>query len=352
MSRVPARALKQDEALNVKRILISQPAPATEKSPYSELISKHDVQVNFYPFIAVEGVSLKEFRKQRVEILDHSAVIMTSRTAVDHFFRICEECRITVPESMKYFCVTEAIALYLQKYIVYRKRKIFFSTGGNFFSLMDVVLKHKDEKYLVPLSDPHKPEIPQTLTKAGVKFNKVILSHTVSADLSDIDINSYDILALYSPSDVNSLISNFKDKELSCKIAIFGASVASRALEVGIKVDIMAPTPKLPSLATALDKYISASKAGKSLEEFALKGMPEPPPQYTKIASLRKPRKIVVASSDDRAKQDKLSLGKSVASKPSTVASATGASSKTVAAKTAASKTTVAKVAKAKLSTK
>lgn len=285
------RSLKRDKALNVKRILISQPAPATEKSPYSELISKHGVQVNFHPFIAVEGVSLKEFRKQRVEVLDHTAVIMTSRTTVDHFFRICEECRIAVPESMKYFCVTEAIALYLQKYIVYRKRKIFFGTGGNFSSLMDVVLKHKDEKYLVPLSEPHKPEIPQTLTKTGVKFSKVILSHTVSADLSDIDIDSYDILALYSPSDVNSLIANFKDKELSCKIAIFGTSVATRALEAGIKVDIIAPTPQLPSLATALDKYISAIKQGKSLEEFAVQITPEPPVQYTKTVSVRKPRK-------------------------------------------------------------
>lgn len=276
----------------------------TEKSPYSELISKHDVQVNFHPFIAVEGVSLKEFRKQRIEILDHTAVIMTSRTTVDHFFRICEECRIAVPESLKYFCVTEAIALYLQKYIVYRKRKIFFSSGGNFFSLMDVVLKHKDEKYLVPLSEPHKPEIPQTLTRAGVKFNKVILSHTVSADLSDIDIDSYDILALYSPSDINSLISNFKDKVLQCKIATFGTSVANRALEAGIKVDIMAPTPKLPSLATALDKYISALKQGLPLDEFAPDNLPQQPAIYTKIASSRKPRKSITtpASVSDKPK--------------------------------------------------
>lgn len=296
--------------MSIKRILISQPAPTTEKSPYSELISKYDVQVDFRPFIAVEGVSLKEFRRQRVEILDHTAVILTSRGAVDHFFRICEESRITVPESMKYFCVTEAIALYLQKYIVYRKRKIFFGEG-TFFALMDIVIKHKDERYLVPLSDPHKPEIPLTLTKAGVKFSKVVLSHTVSADLSDLDITLYDIIALYSPSDINSLIHNFADQNVSSlsetstgtaagtgtdthtgKIAVFGRSTAARAIEVGLKIDIMTPTPKLPSLATALDKYISAYRAGKSTNEFALTGELEPTAEYNRTTA-RATRKIV-----------------------------------------------------------
>lgn len=306
--------------MNIKRILISQPAPATEKSPYSELISKHDVVVDFRPFIAVEGVSLKEFRKQRVEILDHTAVILTSRGAVDHFFRICEECRITVPESMKYFCVTEAIALYLQKYIVYRKRKIFFGEG-TFFALMDIVVKHKEERYLVPLNDPHKPEIPLTLTKIGVKFSKVVLSHTVSADLSDLDLGVYDVVALYSPSDVNSLLHNFGGAGVDTseptgvakgvakgvtkgvakgaanassasdtgtaiaagyKMAVFGRSTAARALEVGLKVDIMTPTPQLPSLATALDRYITAFRAGKSTEEFALVGGLEPSQEYSK----------------------------------------------------------------------
>lgn len=265
--------------------------------------------VDFRPFIAVEGVSLKEFRKQRVEILDHTAVILTSRGAVDHFFRICEECRITVPESMKYFCVTEAIALYLQKYIVYRKRKIFFGEG-TFFALMDIVVKHKEERYLVPLNDPHKPEIPLTLTKIGVKFSKVVLSHTVSADLSDLDLGVYDVVALYSPSDVNSLLHNFGGAGVDTseptgaakgvtkgassasdagtaiaagyKMAVFGRSTAARALEVGLKVDIMTPTPQLPSLATALDRYITAFRAGKSTEEFALVGGLEPSQEYSK----------------------------------------------------------------------
>lgn len=284
----------------MKKILISQPAPATEKSPYSDLIAKHDdVKVDFHPFITVDGVSLKEFRKQRVEILDHTAVVFTSRSAVDHFFRICEECRITVPEGMKYFCVTEAIALYLQKYIVYRKRKIFFGTAGTFFSLMDVILKHKEEKYLVPLSEPHKPEVPLTLTKAGVKYNKVILSHTVCADMTGIDLDSYDILALYSPADVNSLITVLKEHKYSGKLAVFGAGTAAKALEEGLTVDLMAPTPKLPSMATALDKYISALESGDSLEEFSIKEPPAPPAQYNKSVAARKTRKTTSSATND-----------------------------------------------------
>lgn len=261
--------------MNIKRILISQPTPASDKSPFSELAIKHNIRLEFCPFIEVEGVSLKEFRKQRVEIGDHTAVIMTSRAAVDHFFRICDEGRITVPESLKYFCVTEAIALYLQKYIVYRKRKIFFG-AGTFMALMEIVSKHKDEKYLVPLSEPHKPEILMTLNKMGIKHNKVILSHTVSSDLKSIDPSEFDVLALYSPADVKSYQSNFPGINRTFKIAVFGNGTARAAMEAGIPVDIMAPTPKLPSMIMALDKYIKAYNDGKDTAEFALKTLPEP----------------------------------------------------------------------------
>lgn len=279
--------------------------PSSDKSPFSELITKHAVEVDFRPFIAVEGVTLKEFRKQRVEILDHTAVIFTSRTAIDHFFRICEECRLAVPEALKYFCVTEAIALYLQKYIVYRKRKIFFGTG-TFLALMDVVIKHKDEKYLVPLSEPHKPEIPFSLTKAGIKFNKVILSHTVSADLKDVDIDDYSILAIYSPSEVKSLQANFPNSTGDCKIAVFGNNTARAALEAGISVDIMAPTPKMPSMTMAIDKYISNIKAGESVEELALRTMPEPTSLGKGVEKLaKKSRKVIAASTSERTRVTK-----------------------------------------------
>lgn len=260
--------------MNIRRILVSQPLPSTEKSPFSELITKHEVILEFHPFIEVEGVTLKEFRKQRVEILDHTAVVMTSRTVVDHFFRICEDGRIAVPDTLKYFCISEAVANYLQKYIVYRKRKISFGTG-TFAALMELVSKHKDEKFLVPLSEPHKPEIPILLQKSAIKYSKVILSHTISAKLTEIDPNSFDILALYSPADVKSYIQNFPTLERQSKIAVFGTGTARAALEAGIAVDIMAPTPTLPSMTMALDKFIALHNQGKSTAEFALKTLPE-----------------------------------------------------------------------------
>lgn len=260
--------------MKVKKILISQPAPASDKSPFSELTSKHKVEIDFRPFIAVEGVTVKEFRAQRIEIPTHTAVIFTSRKTIDNFFRICEECRIAVPEDMKYFCVTEAIALYLQKYIVYRKRKIFYGTA-TFADLIEVVAKHKDEKFLVALSDPHKAEIQQLLTKAGVKFTKIILAHTVPADLTDILLEKYDIVACYSSADIKALHQSFSTLPERMIVATLGNATAREALESGLKVDIMAPTPKFPSLTMAIDKYIAALNGGESVEEFGLKVLPE-----------------------------------------------------------------------------
>jgi len=280
--------------LKIRRILISQPTPASDKSPFSELTAKHKIEIDYQPFITVEGVSLKEFRKQRVEISDFTAVIFTSRTTIDHFFRLCDESRFNVPETMKYFCVTEAIALYLQKYIVYRKRKIFFGTG-TFFTLMDVVMKHKEEKYIVPLSNPHKPEIPVTLSKAGINHTIAILSNTVPSDLKDINPEEYDIIALYSPADINSFQTNFPGTNCKFKIATFGNSTARTALEAGLAVDIMAPTPELPSMVTALDKFITCYNAGNCVENFSLKTMPEAPAQYSKLNNRSsKPRKTAI----------------------------------------------------------
>jgi uroporphyrinogen-III synthase len=242
--------------LKIKKIIVSQPEPQSEKSPYLELINKYNLKIDFRPFIQVEGVPSKEFRQQRIDILQHTAVIFTSRTAIDHFFRICDEVRVAVPETMKYFCITEAVALYLQKYIVYRKRKIFYGQG-TFAQLMDVINKHKTEKFLVPLSDMHKAEIPKSLDKAKVKYTKAILYRTVSSDLSDLKDIYYDIIVFYSPSGIKSLFKNFPDfKQNDTKIAAFGPTTAKAVKDHKLRLDIQAPTPACPSMTQALDEFI------------------------------------------------------------------------------------------------
>lgn len=253
----------------VKRILIAQPAPSSDKSPFSELVSKHKFEIDFRPFVAVEGVTPKEFRAQRVDVLAHTAVIFTSRKTIDNFFGLCEACRIQVPEDMKYFCVTEAIALYLQKYIVYRKRKIFYGTA-TFVDLMDVVAKHKDERFLVALSDPYKPEIEALLGKTGVKYTKIILAHTVAADLSDVSIADYDLVACYSAADVRALRARFEVLPEGVIVAALGNATAREALLGGLRVDVVAPTPRFPSLTMAIDKYVAALNNGEPVEGFGM----------------------------------------------------------------------------------
>jgi len=242
--------------LKIKRILVSQPKPTTPKSPYADLAEKNNLKIDFRPFIQVEGVSAKEFRKQRINFLDHSAVIFTSRTAIDNFFRIAEDLRVTVPDTMKYFCISEATAYYLQKYIVYRKRKIFHSTG-RFSDLVEVLKKHKDEKFLVPLSDIHKQEIPSLLNKNKINYTKAILYRTVSSDLSDLKDVNYDVLVFFSPSGIKSLFQNFPDfKQNDTKIASFGPATAKAVKEAGLRLDIQAPMPQAPSMAMALEQFI------------------------------------------------------------------------------------------------
>lgn len=249
--------------MKIKRILVSQPEPETGKSPYHEFAERNNVKVDFRPFIQVEGVSAKEFRQTKVNILNHTAVIFTSRTAIDHFYRICGELRITVPESMKYFCISEATAFYLQKYIVYRKRKIFYG-AGKFSEMVDILKKHLDEKYLVPLSHIHKPEIPQLLDDAKVNYTKAIIYRTVSSDLSDIKEVNYDMLVFYSPSGIKSLLQNFPNFEQNdIKIASFGPSTANAVQEAGLRLDIQAPNPQAPSMTMALEQYIKKLNKGK-----------------------------------------------------------------------------------------
>lgn len=214
------------------------------------------MKIDFRPFIQVEGVSTKEFRQERINILDHTAVIFTSRTAIDHFFRVCEELRITVPDDMKYFCISESTAFYLQKYIVYRKRKIFFGEK-RFEELMDIIVKHKSEKFLIPLSDIHKQSIPALLDKNKIKYTKAILYRTVSSDLSDLADVNYDILAFYSPSGIASLLQNFPDFEQNNTIiAAFGPATSKAVNDAKLRLDIQAPMPQAPSMTMALDQFI------------------------------------------------------------------------------------------------
>ena len=251
---------------------MSQPAPAVaEKSPYNEIVQKYNAKLLFHPFIKVERLTLKEFRGQRVEILDHSAVIFTSRTTIDHFFKICEEARISVPETMKYFCNTEAIALYLQKYIVYRKRKIFFA-NGTFENLVELILKHKEEKFLLTLAEPHKPELPQAMQKLRLNYSKVILSRTVSTDLSDIDLSKYDMMVFYSPSEIATLKSTFGDAPTMPMIATFGEGTTRAAMAAGLTVNVMAPTPEAPSMTKALELFIKKVHSGEMPAPVSLNG--------------------------------------------------------------------------------
>lgn len=242
--------------MKIKTILVSQPAPASEKSPYHDLENKLGVQIDFRPFIQVEGVSAKDFRAQKINILEHTAVIFTSRTAIDHYFRICNDQKITVPDSMKYFCISEATAFYLQKYIVYRKRKIFYG-AGKFENLTELMQKHKSEKYLVPLSDMHKPEIPMLLDAHGYDYSKAIMYNTVSSDLSDLAEVNYDVLVFFSPSGITSLNKNFPYfKQNNTMIAAFGSTTAKAVADAGLRLDIAAPNPKAPSMTMALSQFI------------------------------------------------------------------------------------------------
>lgn len=254
----------------VKKILISQPRPAViEKSPFYDLATKYGVEIDYKPLIRVVDVTLKEFRAQRIEILDHTAVIFTSRTTVDSFFRVCEEARITVPETMKYICNTEAVALYLQKYIIYRKRKISFA-DGSFTGLLELIIKHKAERFLLALSEPHKPELPEALAKLKINFDPVILAMTVAADMEGIRPADYDVMALYSPSDVKTVVESFGVDALPV-VATFGDATLRAALGAGLKVRASAPSPEAPSMAKALDLYIGKLSRGEEVAEVEAK---------------------------------------------------------------------------------
>jgi uroporphyrinogen-III synthase len=244
----------------VKTLLISQPKPESEKNPYYDLANKYNLVETFRQFIKIEGLPVKDFRAQRIDILEHKAVILTSRMAVDHFFRMCNEMRVTVPESMKYFCINEATAYYLQKYIQYRKRKIFFG-HQTIQDLVDVIRKNRDEKFLLPAADVQKEQIVDFLDALNIKYTKAVMYRTVSADLTDIkNLNEYDVLVFFTPAGIRSLKHNFPTfVQGNTRIACFGVGTANTLLKHGYRLDIYAPNPKNPSMSGALDSYIKES---------------------------------------------------------------------------------------------
>ena len=260
-----ARLQKEDKAKKEKKvssILITQPRPDTDKSPYFELAKKYNLQLEFHPFIRVEGLSGKDFRKQRVDIMEHTAIILNSRNAVDNFFRICEELKVKVSQDMKYFCITEAVALYLQKFILYRKRKVFFSADGSVQGLIDVINKHKaTEKFILPISDSGKNEIKQFLVKHNATFSEVTLFRTVSNDIEPVMKSAYDMIVFFSPFSVQTLFEHSPAyAQNGTIIGAFGPTTSQAVEDAGLRLDVKAPAPNAPSMVSALEKYIQDQK--------------------------------------------------------------------------------------------
>jgi len=243
--------------LKIKTILVSQPQPLDlEKSPYNDLAKKFNVNIVFRKFITIEGIPAKEFRKDRINILDYSAVIFTTRNAVDHFFRTCKEMRIEVPDTMKYFSISESTAYYLQKYVQYRKRKVFHSKE-NFANLVELIKKHKTEKFLLPCSDIHKQEIANMLEENKIMFKKAVIYRTLASDLSDISIDDYDMLVFFSPAGIKSLFKNFpKFKQTKTVIGAFGPSTSKAVTDAGLTLNVSAPSKTAPSMTMAIEQYL------------------------------------------------------------------------------------------------
>lgn len=258
--KVPLKKTSGDKPLKVKSILITQPRPEGDKSPYFDLGKKYNVKIDFRPFIHVEGVAARDFRKEsKVNPAEFTAVIFTSRNAIDHYFRICEEMRIEVSPDMKYFCVSESTALYLQKYIQYRKRKVFFGKQTS-KDLVDLLKKHKDEKFLFPCTDVHKEDIPVFLAENKFNFAEAVIYKTVCSDLSDLADVKYDMLAFFSPSGIKSLFLNFPDfVQENTRIAAFGPTTCKAVIDAGLELNVQAPTPNAPSMTMAIEEYIKVA---------------------------------------------------------------------------------------------
>ncbi|MCM1292439.1 MAG: uroporphyrinogen-III synthase [Bacteroides sp.] len=246
--------------MKIKKILVSQPKPSSDKSPYYDIAEKYGVQIEFRPFIKVEGLTAKEFRQSKITISDFTAIIFTARTAIDHFFRLCEEMRISIPDTTKYFCTTESIALYLQKYIVYRKRKIFHGDTGKLDGLLPALIKHNKEKYLYIVSDVNKNEA-NILDANNINYTKAVMYRTVSNDFGPDEPFDYDMLVFFSPNGIASLMKNFPNFDQGdIVIATLGSTTAKAVKDAGLRLDIEAPSVKAPSMTAALDLFLAAQK--------------------------------------------------------------------------------------------
>ena len=247
----------------VKKILISQPKPSSEKSPYFDIAKEFGVELDFRPFFKVEGISAKEFRQQKINLLDYSAVVFTSRHTINNYFNLAKEMRITIPEDMKYFCSIETIALYIQKFVQYRKRKVFFGKTGKIDDLLPTMVKHKTEKYLVPLSSVHNDDVKNLLDSKHLKHRECVMYRTVSNDFTDEEKKNfdYDMLVFFSPTGVRALLKNFPDfKQGDIKIAAFGPATAREIDAQGLRLDLQAPSKEFPSMAMALENYLKEEK--------------------------------------------------------------------------------------------
>ena len=244
----------------IKKILVSQPKPSSEKSPYYDIATKFDVELVFRPFIKVEGITAKDFRAQKVNILDYTAIVFTSRHAINHFFTLAKELRVAIPEDMKYFCVTETISLYIQKYVQYRKRKVFFGSTGKIDDLIPTMAKHKTEKYLIPMSDVHNDSVARMLDAKKLQHKECVMYRTVSNDFTPEEVKNfdYDMLIFFSPAGIESLTKNFPDFEQSdIAIATFGPATAKAVKDAGLRLDLEAPSEKYPSMTSALQQYLT-----------------------------------------------------------------------------------------------
>ena len=244
--------------MKIKKVLVSQPKPTSDKSPYFDIAEKYGVEIVFRPFIKVESLSAKEFRQQKVSILDHTAIVFTSRHAIDHFFNLCTDLRVTIPETMKYFCTSEQIALYIQKYVQYRKRKVFYGNTGKFADLLPSIVKHNSEKYFVPMSDVHNDEIKNALDAKKINHTEAVMYRTVSNDFGEDEKFDYDMLLFFSPAGIASLMKNFPNfEQKDIAIGCFGPATAKVVKDAGLRLDLEAPTVEAPSMTAALDKFIS-----------------------------------------------------------------------------------------------
>ncbi len=248
----------------IKKILVSQPKPSSEKSPYFDIAERYGVELVFHPFIKVEGLSAREFRQEKISLSEHTAVVFTSRHAIDHFFQLAKELRFNVPDDMKYFCVTEQVAHYIQKYVQYRKRKIFYGETGRFIDLLPQIVKHKNERYFIPMSDVHNDEIKNLMDSKKLQHTEGIMYRTVANDLKDSEPLDFDMLVLFSPSGVQSLLHNFPNfKQGKTAIATFGPTTAKAVKEAGLRLDLEAPTAQHPSITSALRAFIEEQNKKK-----------------------------------------------------------------------------------------